>query len=257
MHALRDRHEAEIVEFLRAMGRPRISLGAVLSQALPDGIGPGEAIVLAGRPGVGKTRLGCMVAAQTDAHVVFVSNEMQPAFIYLLILQAMCGYNYLDRTKSVDERLNEFQTDKASLSRIWVIQQREITSVFEAVDQLIPDGEPALIIADHIALFNGPERQSEHERKTAIVETWRQGISEKRRAAILIAHINRTGAASAKPALEHLAGTGSLETVADAVVAVRQAEDGAGLQMHVLKNRTGPLREAEASFDLGSMSTLH
>ena len=32
MHPLRERHEADIVEFLRAMGRPRISVGRVLGR---------------------------------------------------------------------------------------------------------------------------------------------------------------------------------------------------------------------------------
>ena len=92
---LRRHHELELSHFLGTLTESGLMLGGAIDVVLPYGVQSGELVLLAGRPGVGKTRIASRMAAdlRKQCPVVFVSNEMFATEIYTLILTAVSGIN--------------------------------------------------------------------------------------------------------------------------------------------------------------------
>jgi len=234
----------------------------MLDEALAGGIKPGKVIVLAARPGVGKTSL----ATQILLHVAAQGRRG------LMLSQEMTAEELTDRAAAhlgairVDQlasgRLQQGDwarvadvADQAAKLPVYVDDQPALTllDIRAKARQVQQRGGLALLVIDYLQLCSStlsPDKR--HHQIEQISRGVKALAKELGVCVLLLSQLNRAGEGEA-PELHHLKESGSIEEDADAVVLLHtqriEADGTMQVGAKVAKNRGGRRGSFVLAFD--------
>jgi replicative DNA helicase len=225
---------------------------ASLDQALGGGLKPGKTIVLAARPGVGKTSLAAQIglfAAGQGAPVLNFSQEM-PAGELVDRAVSNLGNVHLDSMTtgrfSADDWLAVVDATEATKRLPYYVDDAPAQSLLDmrAKARLVQQRHGlAVVIVDYLQLCSStlsPERR--HHQIEQISRGMKQLAKELGVCVLLLSQLKRV-LGDPEPELEHLKESGAIEEDADTVVLLHpmaQGPTGERLTLaKVAKNRQG------------------
>lgn len=218
---------------------------------LIGGLFPGELIVLAARPGIGKTSLAVQIGQHVAQHhglVYFVSLEMRAQELATRIL---CGQadveSHLVRTGRIgSHERNRLVESAARLhgSRLLIHDRPGMTvaDIRRSARRLVKDGL-ALIAIDYLQLLTPTDRRAPREQQVALMTRELKGLARELNVPVLcLCQLNRQ-ADGERPRLSHLRESGAIEQDADMVCFLYQKpKDDPGdhnAVLEIAKNRNG------------------
>jgi replicative DNA helicase len=225
-----------------------IGLGAV--QSLTYGFHPGNLIIIAARPSVGKTGFAVGVAEHIASvlrqRVAFFSLEMTSREIgerFMARIGRING-NSLRSGKLTKEEADALvvTTDKFSRLPIDIFDDSgmSVARIEAAVDKLFAQGKKvAAVFVDYLQLMSGPETQKRHEFLSECTKALKRCAKRWGVPVVALSQLNReTGRRPNKrPTLFDLKESGAIEEDADLVI---------GLHQHAEYDETWPKEVAEA-----------
>ena len=197
----------------------------------------GELVVLAARPGMGKTALAMQIAMQaaSDNHpVLFVSLEMQQTE---LVMRILCGEAGVDGRPFRTQAESPEDVEKlAAVSgeirdyplRVFDSRGSNVTTDrIRAMGRLMKSSSGlGLIVVDYLQLVNPVDKKESREQQVATMTRNLKNLSKELDCPILcLAQLNREAEKSDRPQLSHLRESGAIEQDADAVLFLHRIDD--------------------------------
>ncbi len=243
---------------------------------LTGGLQPGDLIVIAGRPSMGKTALALNIALQAAAPwarenakdfpaapVAFFSLEMSTAQLNERLLSAVSWVNLQDiRTGRGlrDSDLHALTDAAARLSDIPLhIDDRPALTVNEiraTARRIASRGGLDLIVVDYLQLMRGDGQNREQE-ISGISRALKALAKEMKCPVLALSQLNRAVEArnDKRPTLADLRESGAIEQDADVIAFVYRSEvytptagNKGTAQLLIKKHRQGPLRDLDLIF---------
>ncbi len=233
-----------------------------LALGIPDldfatgGMRPGNYMILAARPGRGKTTLACQIAAwlcERAKPVLYVSREMSESE---LSARLCCNMGQVDalhvrRGRASPEECVRLALAKQAIDR-WQLRidtrSRTVPAIAAQIRRMRHEvGQPALVIVDYFQLLTGPGR-SRYEMFSDISTDLKRMLLSHGLPGIVLAQFRRpqAGQKEMRPRKTDLKETGALEQDADQIVLLHlQDQHVKPMETNALwgcldKNRHGP-----------------
>lgn len=224
-------------------------------------LGPGNYVLLAARPSVGKTTLACNMAAnmlRAGTPVLFISLEMSAEEITKKFLSALTGVDIygIERgyTKRAAEEQLKLRRAAEELARLplYIDDSPEMGPIElrANIREAVKEHETGVIFIDYLGLLQKPKSESQN---VAVGEISRQVKAAARESGvpiIALCQLSRAGA-EVKPQIHNLRDSGTLEQDADAVWLLSRADEPGEQEtiiVDIAKQRTGPTGEARLLF---------
>jgi replicative DNA helicase len=237
--------------------------------ALDDILGgfqPGEMIVLAARPSVGKTALAMNfaedVAATAKVATVFFSLEMRNVEIAKRMLSARAGVNAGLFSKNPDpDTIEKVQTASKELGAAPLFIDdnpgQTILNIRAKARRLKVQHDIQLIIIDYLQLLTPPRGENRQVQVAEISRGVKSLARELKIPVLVLSQLNReVERADRKPRLSDIRESGAVEQDADVVMLLHRFDEkemqDQGLRANstliVAKNRNGPTGEVLLNF---------
>ncbi len=273
----------EFVEYLRKTkdsdgGITGIASGYPILDQITTGFKEGQLIVLAARPGVGKTTL----ALNITRNIVIDQKPSTPVLIFSLemtsielLLRMVCSDAYIDSSKIQKGFINEREMKKAynSCSRIyssefyiddspdltgWELKQRarRLASNLKTKDKKL-----GLIIVDYLQLMTDTSRTENRQVEVASISRGLKAIAKELDVTVLaVSQMNRAVEQRGKdhrPQLSDLRESGAIEQDADIVMFIHREEiynkdipesEKSMAELIIAKHRAGPTGVVKLAF---------
>lgn len=257
-----------VAEVLRAAddagSRRGLTTGLDDLDALTNGIEPGQLIIVAARPAVGKTALALAItrnAAQHGARALFASLEMSRAELAARLLSATAGIN--GRSLRTGPNPAEWERLAGAATAPWLarltLDDRPAASVayLRARARKLKRHEGVtLIIVDYLQLMAPADPRASRTEQVGSLSRGLKALAKELGVPIIaLAQLNRASEARAdkRPQLYDLRDSGEIEQDADAVLLLHPAGDGV-LECHLAKHRNGPTGIFWLDFDAARMT---
>lgn len=210
---------------------------------------PGELVILAARPGVGKTSLATQIAmhhASKGRRVLFASLEMHADALGSRVLMARAGINHQSvRTRGVQQvdidQLRQAQCEAGELPLfVWAPGRVKVGAIRAMASALHARQPLSLLIVDYTSwVIPDDPRAQRRDQVGEIVKALRNTGQRLGLPVLLLHQLNREGA-NEKPQLTHLRESGCVEEDAD-IVAFIHPTDGTPPQVNLIvaKSRQG------------------
>lgn len=233
---------------------------------MTGGLEPGQLVIVAARPSVGKTVAGCNIAAHVAAAggpVLFFTLEMSRREIAARILAARSGVTVQAMRAGTSARQDwEQMSDATAASSNWRLFIDDTAAVTVAYVRAKARRTQrthglGLVVIDYLGLMRGTG-----DNRTQEVGSISRGLKalakELKVPVIALAQLNRAseGRLDKKPTLADLRDSGEIEQDADIVAMLhresltRTAPEWEGLaQLLIRKNRNGPTGECLLTLD--------
>lgn len=249
----------------RSVGCVSTTLRA-LDTILRGGLRPGQLMVLAARPAMGKTSLalGIALGAATRGPVHFSSLEMTRDE---LSARAVSLRSQVPLDTLASPTMSEWDTQAmvdaaAHLSTLPLTIDDSSAQTFDKVRASALRAHAisplALVVIDHLHLIRKRhERTPQEEHLSDCADSAKALAKELGCPAILLAQLNREceKREDKRPVLADLRGSGSIEAAADAVVFIyrdevynKRTDDRGVAEISVAKQRNGPIETARVRF---------
>jgi len=266
---------AERVTSMERGGAFGLSTGLRRLDEIVGGFLPGQLIVLAGRPGHGKTSLALQMAEHQaralGVRVGFVSLEMTAQELGLRIISRGTGFAARD--------ISHNRLHPASLGAVTDFVRRSHglpisidDRATSRADQVVSSARrfalkegAAILYVDHLQLLSGPGR-SQTEETGNVARDFKRLAKDLGVPVVLLSQLSRgveRRGADARPILSDLRNSGDIEAHADVVAFAHQpyiitgdAEDEGRALLIIAKDRSGQIGEIECRFD-GRTTTFH
>lgn len=250
----------ETVEYIREVydGEQRAALtGFAGLDRLTGGVGPGQFIVIAGRPSMGKTALSLAIAANHAAvggRVGLFSLEMTARELALRMLtsEARVDGNRIRSSTLRDEDLVELVRAALAIQQMHVFiddsMSANASEIISRARKLHQQEKLSLIIVDYIQLISGSKERRE-ESVAEISRSMKMMAKDLDVPVIGVSQLNRVPETrnDKRPMLSDLRESGSIEQDADMVCLLYRDEvyDQASphfsvAELHLAKQRNGP-----------------
>jgi len=262
----RDAMEA-LLDRLEGKGSTGLRVGFSRLDAITQGFQPGNLIILAARPGIGKTALALnwllRSAMLHKAHGAFLSLEMSKEEVFSRLLSAHArvnmkqvasgGFNdqiqsQLLRSRDALLELPIFINDQAAITA------REITAM---VDRHLSraNSKLDLLIVDYLQLMSSPPdsrsaKQNESTRVGEISRAFKLLAKERGIPVVVLSQLNREveHRQGGRPQLSDLRDSGAIEQDADMVMFIHRRmraqqegeEEDKSAELILAKHRSGP-----------------
>ena len=235
-----------------------------------DGLKPGQVIVVAGRPGMGKTAFGMNIAENVarGGHPVGVfSVEMTFSELSVRMVCSACGIN-LQRIRDgflSHSDLDALGAKALELSNlpIWIDPSSPLTIADFRVRarELVARRGAKLLVVDYIQLMSGIGRRGQDNRALEVTEISvgiKQIAKELGVPVIVLAQLNRKveDRRGNRPMMSDLKESGSIEQDADMVLLLyreeyyKKTDENEGIvDVIVAKQRNGPTGDFRLRFD--------
>jgi replicative DNA helicase len=196
----------------------------------------GELIVLAARPGMGKTALAMQMAmdAASKRHpVLFVSLEMQQSELVARVLSGEAGVDSrklrvqsyepedVDKLEAVANDIDGYslRVFDSRGSAVTVDRIRAMGRLIKAADGL------GMIVVDYLQLVDPTDKRMPREQQVADMTRRLKNLAKELECPILcLAQLNRQAENAEKPQLSHLRESGAIEQDADAVLFIHRTK---------------------------------
>ncbi|TAN31388.1 replicative DNA helicase [bacterium] len=249
-------------------GLSGISSGLYDLDALTGGWQGGDLVIVAGRPGMGKTTAVLDFAAQActaGVPVAIFSLEMSRGE---LIDRLLCGKARVSSHRYQSGGLNDDELDRIARAAGELGNLRMFIDDRPGLDELALAAEArrlklregiGVVVVDYVQLIHGRRRGQDPDRiqeVSGVTRTLRQLARELDVPVLAVSQLSRAPEqrTDKRPMLSDLRETGELEQAADLVVFVYRPEyykpdDNPGIaEMIVAKHRNGPTGTAEVRF---------
>jgi replicative DNA helicase len=232
------------------------------------GLFPGELVVIAARPALGKTALGCQIAhhfASRGRPVYFVSLEMTARQLMLRVLCSQADVSSkLVRigaiTSQQADRLVDVSQHLAKLPiHIHDAPDMTVGEIRRTARRLHRQGL-ALVVVDYLQRITPRDGKLNRDQQVGEMSTALKGLALELELPVLcLVQLNRDAEKDSRPRLGHLRESGSIEADADVVAFLQRGapekedpREPIDVKLHVLKNRSGetgvvPLRWVPAT----------
>lgn len=203
----------------------------------------GELVIVAARPGCGKTSLGMQVAMSAAKHgqVLFVSLEMSDKE---LVARHLAGEAGVDSRRLRSAKIEQYDLQKlvAAASslvnvklNVWAPHKATVAQI-SSIARLC-GGDTRLIVVDYVGLVR-PERHDipRHEQVAQITRDLKSLSKEIDCPVMALCQLNRDG--DDAPKLVHLRESGAIEQDADMVLLIHRQSD-TDSKIIIAKNRNG------------------
>lgn len=243
-----------------------LQTGMAVFDELTGGLEPGQLVIVAARPSVGKTAFGLGLAdhiVQRDQSVAFFSLEMTRRELTQRLLALRSGVSVTaQRSGQLEERIWDriiACQGKTVGQRLFLIDRPSIGVAYirAAARKIKRQKGLELIVVDYLGLMRG-EGQNRTQEIGSISRGLKALAKELGIPIIALAQLNRgvEGRADKRPMLSDLRDSGEVEQDADIVAMLHREElysaDSAWqgkAELLIRKNRNGPTGERLLSFD--------
>lgn len=228
--------------------------------SITGGFRPGQLIVLAGRPGMGKSMLATNMAANLalrhKKNVMLFTLEMQPEEIMTRIISSECPINHSQLVRcdlSVEQwGLVTSATEKLMQSSLFMAYQPNISLPYlrsVVLKAAHDNGRLDFVVIDYLQLFNlsGYGKKNTNEAIGQITKELKQLAAELKIPILLLSQLNREieRRAVKHPLLSDLRDSGNIEQDADIILFVDRPSEydqsigSTDAFLWVAKNRSG------------------
>lgn len=219
------------------------------------GLFPGELFILAARPGVGKTSLGCQIAHHFGAkgrHVLFVSLEMGHAELAMRVLASLSGVSSKRiRTARINQQDQSALADASgplSETSIWIYDapKTTVSDIRRRARRMARNGL-SLIVVDYLQRLTPDDARANRYEQVGQISRGLKALARELNVPVLcMCQSGRDADKEEKPKLSWLRESGDIEADAD-VVAFLMVESDAdgdeqtprGAMLDIAKNRNG------------------
>jgi len=226
---IKEAYEA-IVERSEHPGRiSGVTFGMEELDHFTDGLQPGELVIVAARPGQGKSAFsqGVMIAAAKDGtRVGLINLEMNPKQMGTRAMSSMSGMGISDLRRGQVRDWSRLQHAGSELSKlpIWVTNSAfSVSRISKSIDSMVNKG-CKLIILDYLQLVESDETGKQHRTREQEVAAVSRLVKRKAQelgvSIVAMAQINRQaeGSGDKRPQIHHLRESGAIEQNADMVI---------------------------------------
>jgi replicative DNA helicase len=256
---------------LTAGGATGIPTGYVDLDRLTGGLHDGELVILASRPGMGKTALATNiadhVAVESKVTTLFVSLEMSRLE---LAQRMLCARGKIDGRKFRSGRLSGEDRDtlvkaSAQLSKAALFVDdtatRFVADIAACARRLKRKSNLGLLVIDYLQLIQADNAKDPRQEQVAKITRQLKHLARNVKIPVLcLAQLNRQVEAfkeTARPKLSHLRESGAIEQDADVVMFIHRDEYGLSreeakekdvlgkAELIVAKQRNGPVGEVK------------
>ena len=225
---------------------------------------PGELIVVAARPGCGKSSLLRQVATLTAVdgrRVVMVSTEMGAKEIVIGAAKQLSGVAWSKTSRLPKDQTDDFRASVrriSSMANLRLIEARSLTVLIAKWRAMMSEEyPPQLFVVDYLQQLDANMRKGETLAAAVgrISSELKAFAKEYKVVVLAAAQLNRESAKDGDPQLYHLRDSGAIEQDADRVmmlkVDVNTPADArrCSVVCYQRKNRNGPLGECTLTFD--------
>ncbi|MDR2697971.1 MAG: replicative DNA helicase [Holophagales bacterium] len=256
-----------LLDRLEGRGSSGLRVGFSRLDTLTQGFQPGNLIVLAARPGIGKTALALnwLLHASTRfrAHTAFFSLEMSKEEVFNRLLASCSQVNLKAVThggfsESIHKKLLEAR-DELINQPIFICDKATVTSreISAMVDRLCTQSNQKLdlVIVDYLQLISSPSdsrgaKQTESVRIGEISRSLKLLAKERNIPVVILSQLNREveHRQGGRPQLSDLRDSGAIEQDADIVIFIHRKmkpvmegeEPEKSAELLVAKHRNGP-----------------
>lgn len=256
---------AEAVAGIRAAKETRTLQGTPTGLTAIDrivgGFHPGELVILAARPSIGKTALGAQIAtnvAAANGPALLVSLEMSSIDIANRAIAAEAGIEIrqlrsgMVNTRELD-RCAEAATSFTGLPlRLWSSRSATVAKIRAAARVHQTSEGLRLLVIDYIGLVKPTDaRKPRWESITEISGALKTLALELKIPVLALCQLNReVEKEKGGPRLDHLRDAGAIEQDADVVMLLhRESRDSTAATLNVAKNRNGATGRVDLAFD--------
>lgn len=246
----------DLIDQVRATGRPVTghSSGLADLDVYTRGMHPGQLVIVAARPGMGKSALGLNIArhvGRTHA-VAFFSLEMSEEELAARLIFAEAQVN---GHQILSGHVSDVSVERMAAGIEALLQppgiyvddtpHRSVEQVRWQTRRLMARAPVGLVVVDYLQLMAPARRRADDNRALELADMTR-GLKvfakEVRLPVLLVSQLNRNieHRKGQRPQLSDLAESGAIEKDADQVWFVHPDEDKHTAEIIVAKNRGGP-----------------
>jgi len=248
---LEDGTAADIISMEDALGETLTRIDARLSHggipgcvetgfteldAMTGGLNAGELIIIAGRPGMGKTALAANIAEHVSLNqqmTLFVSLEMSR---HELSERMLCSYARINSHKLRNGHLSRAEQDRLpdvsselSQAALYIDDSpsRTMAQIAATARRLKRRKDLSLVIIDYLQLIEPDNNKDQRQEQVARIARRLKTLARELKVPVLcLAQLNRQAEASRDniPRLNHLRESGAIEQDADVVLFVHREE---------------------------------
>lgn len=213
-----------------------VETGFTELDSMTGGLNAGELIIIAGRPGMGKTALAANIAehvALNQQMTLFVSLEMSR---HELSERMLCSYARINSHKLRNGHLSRADQDRlpdvsSELSRAALYiddsPSRTMAQIAATARRLKRRKNLSLVIIDYLQLIEPDNNKDQRQEQVARIARRLKTLARELKVPVLcLAQLNRQAEASRDniPRLNHLRESGAIEQDADVVLFVHREE---------------------------------
>ncbi len=220
------------------------------------GLYPGQLVIIAARPGMGKSSLAAGIAANLSGTSIFFSLEMSRHEIYARRLSGLADVEAWrvetarlsggDAARIIEAR----EAIKAGDGDIIVVDRvSDINRIISITRKFIRRGGVSAIFIDYLQLIAGGRGENQNLRIADITRRLKQAAMEYQVPVILLSQLNRNiEYRDREPVLSDLRDSGAIEQDADVVIFLHENKGG-GHYIYFAKNRKGRIGRTEIQFE--------
>jgi replicative DNA helicase len=247
---------AELEERKKRQSSYGIKTGFYDIDNLIGGMRPGNAIVLAGRPGSGKTALAVNIAlnaALAKHKTAIFSLEMDQTEIYCRALASEGNINFssLLRGHFPTDDWSKIGSSSSRLSKLPIViddsGSLSLLQLQARCKRLQMDKGLDFVIIDYLGLLQGPGKTI-YERVTNISRELKILAKDLKVPILVLSQLHRLEKEDQEPQLSDLRESGAIEQDADVVIFLWRSSDEQVRNCKVAKQRNGPIGSIELGF---------
>ena len=225
---------------------------------------PGELVIVAGRPGGGKSSLVRQIAGKTaleGRETAMVSTEMGAREIAIAAARQVSGIPWKLGAEMPKDMLAAFRESVkkiSTLATLKLIPIRRLSPMMARFHAMMEwDDPPKLFVIDYIQQIDSEKGKGETLSMAIgkVSSALKAFALDYQVSVIATAQLNRDSVKDSEPQLVHLRDSGSLEQDADRVLMLRFTNEDdnesryATVTVYQKKNRNGALGQARLTFD--------
>jgi replicative DNA helicase len=244
-----------------------LSTGFKRLDEMTSGLHEGEMIVIAGRPGMGKTAL-CMNIARNAASKVPVAIFSLEMSADSLAMRLMCSEQRIDSQVVRSGRIQNHELGRLTLAAsklydtpIYIDDSAklDIQQLRARVRRLVKEKKIGLVVVDYLQLLEAGEQRENRQQEITIISRGLKAIAKEMRIPVVVAsQLSRATEQrdkTNKPRLSDLRESGSIEQDADMVMLIYRKgyydKEGGdkSADIDIAKQRSGPTGEFQLVFN--------
>jgi replicative DNA helicase len=216
----------------------------------------GQLVVIASRPGAGKSTLALQIARNFDGDVLFVSLEMNRAELFARTLSSIANVeSWKIEIKKMDneEFKKVFNAAKilSNFGNILLIDSlSDMRKIINYMRELCEKKKIKAVVIDYLQLMTGSKGTTKNDQIQFVTRNLKLFAQEYNIPIILLSQLSReVERLDREPILSDLRESGAIEQDADVVIFLHKDLDADCIKLIVAKNRKGRVAKEKILFE--------